>query len=182
MSAAFEVGDRENLSAIDRLLLLRLGDWSDDSGYCWPGVEDLSAKVGVDRRTIYRHLASLEAAGLLLRIYGKGGRNRSNLYRILPEVLPDDPNSAGRIRYQRRFGIKGDSLSPFNSETGTGRTGNRDRGDAKQRHSSVTRSNRIHQEPSGAVSNLKEPEGIFDSKFDRLPGESRTEAIRRILG
>ena len=178
MSAAFEIGDRLDLPAIDRLLLLRLGDWSDDYGYSWPGLDDLVAKVGVDKRTIRRHLSALEEAGLLIRIFGKGGRHRSNLYRILPEFLPDDARAPGRLRYLSRFGIeqKEDSVSAFSKERRSPGTEKEDSWDPKGGHSSVLRSSKIHQDPLADDLEIEtEGSGL------RRPGESRKDAVRRIL-
>src|SRR3990172_9203492 len=46
-------------------------DWPDEKGerkgYAYPSVETLASLRGVDRRTIFRHLSSLEGAGLLKR-------------------------------------------------------------------------------------------------------------------
>lgn len=177
MSAAFEVGDRLNLSAIARLILLRLGDRADDFGYCWPGIDDLKAKVGVDTRTVQRHLASLEKDGLVVRLIMGGGRNRSTLYRILPADLAHSDEPPGLLRYLERFGteIKGDTLPPFirerlappGTETVTGQA-------KKRRHSSVTRSVMNHHEPSDDISN-SEPDPVFS----RQPGESFADYRQR---
>lgn len=174
MSAAFEAGDELELPAIDRLLLLRLGDWADDYGYCFPGVADLVAKVGVDERTIRRHLSALEGAGLVDRRIPGGGRTRSTLYRILPDYLPDSKDAPGRLRYFARFNLKGDRESGFPDRGGTGQTGKGDRKRPKGGHSSVPRSISIHQDPSEidfGLENLNPP---------RLPGESHREYMFRI--
>lgn len=181
MSAAFEAGDRLDLPAIDRLLLLRLGDWADDFGYCWPGTEDLSAKVGVDIRTIRRHLTALESAGLLLRVYGKGGRHRSNLYRILPSILPDDARAPGRARFVARFRLNQDRESGIISERGTGRTLNPDTPDPKLGPSSVRGSSKNHQDPLTTIfsfENRPEEDPIVDP---RLPGETPRQYLARLL-
>lgn len=174
MSAAFDAGDDLNLPAIDRLLLLRLGDWADDYGYCFPGIADLVAKVGVDERTIRRHLSALEEVGLVDRRIPGGGRTRSTLYRILPDYLPDSRHAPGRLRYLSRFKIKGDRESAFPDGEGTGQTGKGDTRGRKGGHSSVPRSVSIHQDPSEIdfdLQNLNPP---------RLPGESHREYMFRI--
>lgn len=176
MSAAFEAGDHRRLPAIDRLILLRLGDWSDDFGYCWPGIDDLVAKVGVDGRTIQRHVAALQRAGLLERVVVGGGRHRSTLYRILPELLPDSDQAPGRLRYEQRFGLdqKGDTVTGFSKPASSSPVPEKVTGKAKKpRPSSVTRSVIIHQDPSSDISipNLDPP---------RLAGESHKDYMFRI--
>lgn len=172
MSAAFEVGDQFNLSAIDRLILLRLGDWADDFGYCWPGIDDLTAKAGVDARTIQRHVAALQKAGLLERVVVGGGRHRSTLYRILPKWLPDSDQAPGRLRYQQRFGLKGDTVTGFSNLQHVSPVPEKVTGQAKKpRPSSVTRSVMIHDDPS-AFSN--------EDSIPRLPGESHKDYMLRV--
>jgi hypothetical protein len=62
-----QLGDSEKLTyqAIDSF------DWSDGEGkrkgYAFPSVRTLAALRGVDRRTIFRHFAALQQAGLLTR-------------------------------------------------------------------------------------------------------------------
>lgn len=172
MSAAFDAGDGFNLSAIDRLILLRIGDWADDYGYAFPGIDDLVAKVGVDERTIRRHLSSMDRKGLILRVYGGGGRHRTTLYRILPGFLPDAEDAPGRRRYESRYGVdtKGGRESAFlegkggppGHEMGTGQV-------QKGGQSYDPRSVSIHQYPSDDLSIPKQE-----------PGESMADYLARI--
>lgn len=172
MSAAFDAGDSLNLSAIDRLILLRIGDWADDYGYAFPGTDDLVAKVGVDERTIRRHLSAMDRRGLIDRVYGGGGRHRTTLYRILPGWLPDSEEAPGRRRYEQRYDVdtKGGRESAFlegegglaGPETGTGQV-------RKGGHSSVPRSVSIHQYPPDEISIPKQE-----------PGESMAEYLARV--
>jgi len=50
------------------LVLLRLADYADDDGLCWPSVTSLARDCRSDRRTIQRTLEELEELGLLVRL------------------------------------------------------------------------------------------------------------------
>ena len=99
MTAAFDVGDRLRLPTNSRLILLRLADWADDFGFCWPSIADLADKSGAHRATVFRVLDRLEEAGLLVRVVSGRGRHRTSLYRVLPGWLPDDPSQSAVDRY-----------------------------------------------------------------------------------
>lgn len=176
ITAAFDLGFTHELPPVSRLILISLGDRADDSGYAFPGNAELVRKVGVDSRTIQRHLSSMEADGLVQRFYRKGGRSVPNLYRILSADLVDDPDAPGLSRYLEIFGsrLKGDNLSPL---VQAGVTGDALKGDTrgrKGRHSSVTRSQRIQHETT-------EEDFAFEIAIPpRLPGESRRSHLRRI--
>ncbi|MEX2158152.1 MAG: helix-turn-helix domain-containing protein [Dehalococcoidia bacterium] len=54
-------------------------DWPDEKGerkgYAYPSVETLADRRGVDRRTVFRHMSSLESVGLLKREVRPGRPN-----------------------------------------------------------------------------------------------------------
>ena len=169
MSAAFDAGDDFELPPAQRLILLRLGDWADDYGYSWPGLEDLEAKVGVGERSIRRHLRQLEDAGLVTIVYEGGGRHRTSLYRILPTILGDVDDPPGRRRYEKRHHINPDKM-----------TGNRKR---KRGHQRAEKGTPARGKPdramSGDPSDPLEPSSEVDFKVERKPGESWPQYLAR---
>ena len=54
-----------------RCVLLALAEHADDMGRCWPSLSRLARLSEVDRRTVTRALAALEARGLLTRARGR---------------------------------------------------------------------------------------------------------------
>lgn len=176
VTAAFELGRIHDLAPVDRLILIAIGDRADDYGYAFPGMVELVNKVGVDARTIQRHLTALEKMELITLAYRRGGRSVPNLYRLISPNLPDDPEAPGLSRFLEIFGdrIKGDNLSPLvDPERATPETQKGDTRRVKGRHSSVTRSQRNHQDTTDNFSNNEGP------TFPRLSGESRKDWIRR---
>jgi DNA-binding transcriptional ArsR family regulator len=73
-------------------------DWPDDSGtskgFAYPSLRLLSRIRGVDRRSIRRHLAELEAAGLIMRREQVGQPNL---------LIIEDPSSTETENYLRNF-------------------------------------------------------------------------------
>lgn len=132
MTAAWDAGVDLGLSPPERLILLRLGDAADDFGYSWLGVDDLSLFVGVDRRTIQRHLRNLVAARAVDRVVAGGGRGRPALYRVLPMILDDSTDAPGRRRYEKRFRISTADKQRQNAAVSEPRNGGTRT--AKQRH------------------------------------------------
>lgn len=64
-----------------KLVLLSLADHSDDYGLCWPSVECVAKKCGLDERNVRRNLRELERrGGALVREFRPG---RSTHYRLL---------------------------------------------------------------------------------------------------
>ena len=72
------VWEKSNQRGSDLLLLLALGDRSDDDGICWPGIEELSFKTRVDLRQVKRMIKHVESMGELyvLRGIGRGHWSR----------------------------------------------------------------------------------------------------------
>lgn len=67
-----------------KLVLLKLADRANDDGECWPGQASIAKACGIGERTLVRHLATLEAMGLLQKQlrYGEDGRRSTNIYRL----------------------------------------------------------------------------------------------------
>lgn len=72
-----------------KVVLLALCDNANDQGECYPSVTMLAQKCSMTDRSIQRHIADLEKAGILARELRTG---RSTVYRINPRkfVTPDE--------------------------------------------------------------------------------------------
>ena len=83
MTAAWKV----RLPQSDKLLLLALADNANDQGLCWPSVQTLSQKCGLDDRTIQRAIKRLTDADHLTVNHRTG---RSSYYTVHPrqDVTP----------------------------------------------------------------------------------------------
>ena len=62
------------LTPASRCILLALAEHADEEGRCWPSLSRLAELTDVDRRTVTRGLAELEARGLVERERGRGTR------------------------------------------------------------------------------------------------------------
>jgi DNA-binding transcriptional ArsR family regulator len=59
---------RQEVPSGQKLVLLALADRAnEDDGTCWPGLRRVAEKVGLEQRTVRRHVEALEAAGMLRR-------------------------------------------------------------------------------------------------------------------
>jgi hypothetical protein len=59
--------DQNCATAGEKLTLIALADHASEEGRCWPSTGRLAEKTGQAQRSIFRHLDSLEQAGLLAR-------------------------------------------------------------------------------------------------------------------
>lgn len=86
MSWAFEV---KCDSGGEKAVLLALANHADAQGECYPGQERLSLMASVPERSVRRHLANLEARGLLVRThrYSGKGKRTSDLYRLAVSAI-----------------------------------------------------------------------------------------------
>ncbi|MFA0690607.1 helix-turn-helix domain-containing protein [Vibrio splendidus] len=130
-------------NATRKLVLLKLADNANDNGVCWPSYEYIADMCEVDRRTVMRHIKTLEEMGLVSVRTRKGEKgNSSNVYQL---------------------DLRGDKLSPP-SDT-------RSRGVVSQDHPpsdpmSPGISHRTSQlEP---IKNKQKDSGEFESCFARL--------------
>lgn len=64
-----------------KLLLLALADFANDSGVCWPSVSSLADRIGEGERHIHRLIKELVASGDLIVVPG-GGRGKTTRYGI----------------------------------------------------------------------------------------------------
>lgn len=102
LHAIVAVFDHSKARLANRLVLLALADYAHDDGTnAFPSVDTLAGKAGVDRRTVQRALADLEAAGEI----AKTGATRRGvtIWRLLLD------------------GLRGDKLSPEGSSTRSSR-------------------------------------------------------------
>ena len=65
---------RRGLTPALRCILLALAEHADEEGRCWPSLARLAELAEVDRRTVTRGLAELEARALLARERERWGR------------------------------------------------------------------------------------------------------------
>lgn len=182
------VTEARGLTMSERCVLWRMADQADDSGYSWLGHETIAGDLETTKRTIQRLINGYErkipgtgssewVEGLIDRgyvegVYAGGGRNRPALYRIMPDVLDDDPDRRrGRLAYERRFG-KGVKLSPFQRrQTVTPMSRNDDTDDAKGRHRRHPTLKETQRNGAGA--------GSDEPPADRRPDETATEYLER---
>ncbi len=92
-SAIWASDDRFSGSTL--LLLIRLGDWANVEGICWPAISTLAKFTRLSERQVQRILRQLETEGVL-EIENRGDEHRSNTYRIvvskLGRVTPASPS------------------------------------------------------------------------------------------
>lgn len=77
-----------SLSHTSKLVLLSLADNANDSGVCWPSIQNIACRCSLDERSIYRAIGVLEEAGHLSSQPRPG---KSTVYRVHPRqaVTPD---------------------------------------------------------------------------------------------
>lgn len=65
------------------LVMLRLADFSNDEGICYPGIEKIAREIGAGRSTVTTAIGELESDGWLTRKERRRGqRNDSNIYTL----------------------------------------------------------------------------------------------------
>ncbi|GAD75003.1 helix-turn-helix domain-containing protein [Vibrio azureus] len=70
-------------NATRKLVLLKLADNANDNGVCWPSYEYIADMCEVDRRTVMRHIKTLEEMGLVSVRIRKGEKgNATNVYQL----------------------------------------------------------------------------------------------------
>ncbi len=87
----------------DLLVLLSLGDQSNDGGWCWPAVGSIVRRTELSRSTVQRALKSLEAGGVIEVFERPGG---SHLFRVLlgADLEVEMPDRVGHIDTPPRSG------------------------------------------------------------------------------
>lgn len=73
-----------------KLVLLALADMTNAEGYCWPSVGTLAKMTNLSDSSIRSHIKTMKEAGYL-EVHARaaaGGRQTSNFFRILVQLLP----------------------------------------------------------------------------------------------
>lgn len=68
------------LSAGDKMTFAMLLSYAWQNDYCFPGQQTLAKDLGLDERSVRRHLKSLEATGLLAIV--RRGQGKTNVYEL----------------------------------------------------------------------------------------------------
>jgi hypothetical protein len=73
------------ISATEKVVLLALADYANESGVCWPSIALLVKRAHVGERTVQRSLQFLEDKGFITRErrLRENGSDTSNLYRLM---------------------------------------------------------------------------------------------------
>jgi len=89
---------QQNTKGAEKFVLVTLADAADDDGVCWPGRRFIAERTGISPAQVSRHLAKLEAKGLLRREerVREDGSRASNLY-VLP-LTPPTQKCEGGVR------------------------------------------------------------------------------------
>lgn len=80
---------KQDVSPTDKLVLLALADHSDDTGYCWPGINGVAEKCKIAIRSVFRAVSRLEQRGLVHREprFRENGSQASNGYTLFVPPL-----------------------------------------------------------------------------------------------
>lgn len=79
-----------------KVTLMRLADFADDAGLCWPSIDRVADEGGISARTAQTAVQYLQHIGVLILVTKGGGRGRPTKYRIdLERVRQLHPISAG---------------------------------------------------------------------------------------
>ena len=66
-----------------KLVLIKLADNANDNGECWPSYGHIADQCEISRRSVIRHVAELEKAGIVRLICREGPKGyTSSLYQI----------------------------------------------------------------------------------------------------
>ena len=135
------------------LVLLALGDWANDDGFCWPTISALATKARLSERAVQQILGRLTASGRIRRIQG-GGRGRANRYQV---VTPRNsaPETVNAIhRKENTEAETPNDIHPFGPKRVNLTTQN---GECRAPHTSYTRQNNCTTTTNGdAVSSDEE--------------------------
>ena len=69
------------LSAGDKMTFAMLLSYAWQNDYCFPGQQRLAIDLGLDERSVRRHLKALQAEGLLT--INRRGQGKTNIYELL---------------------------------------------------------------------------------------------------
>ena len=85
MVSVLNIGPNPDLGASERLLLIVLANYANETKECWPSYDTLADKCGVSRRTIIRTMVRLIALGAVARKPRRTpyGNAASNVYELM---------------------------------------------------------------------------------------------------
>ncbi len=72
------------IKPLTKFVLVTMANWSDENGFCYPGMDSLAGKCGMGKRTVVRAVSELEKQGLIVvtKRGGFGQGRASNQYRL----------------------------------------------------------------------------------------------------
>lgn len=89
----------KDLSAGDKMTFAMLLSYAWQNDYCFPGQQRLAEDLGLDERSVRRHLKVLQAKGLLA--IQRRGQGKTNIYELsLKPKRPDRTKMSGLDRRQ----------------------------------------------------------------------------------
>lgn len=135
-----------------KMLLLSLADQANDSGQCWPELDDLAARCSMSRRTLFDCLRELEEVGLLSRIH----RGTAGALRVIFQV------HESALRQQDLLAEPGEKFAPVrNLHRCKFRTGAKNSGDPVRNLHPIKQPKRSNPKgiSPGASGRLNEPSG-----------------------
>ncbi|HQX36486.1 MAG TPA: helix-turn-helix domain-containing protein, partial [Microbacteriaceae bacterium] len=96
LAAVLETPAGRELGASAAMVFTALWTWASVGGVAWPCAESIAHRAHVSRRTVFRALAQLEGAGLVVRrrpsLRARRRHRESNTYQLAPVVaLPPSP-------------------------------------------------------------------------------------------
>jgi DNA-binding transcriptional ArsR family regulator len=83
-----------DLSAGDKMTFAMLLSYAWQNDYCFPGQQRLAEDLGLDERSVRRHLKALEANGLMT--IRRRGQGKTNVYEL--SLKPVKPRRADRTK------------------------------------------------------------------------------------
>ena len=98
LAAVLETVALHGLGASAAAVFTALLSWANAGGIAWPSAESIARRSSRSRRTVFRALAALENAGLVVRrrpsLRARRARRESNTYELAPVVaLPQVPRA-----------------------------------------------------------------------------------------
>jgi Helix-turn-helix domain len=90
---------RQDIPSRAKIVLFALANRADeDSGYCWPSIEQIMRDASCSRRAVFNFLGALERNGYIeiRKKRGKDGRSRSSDYFIIFDRQPSEWKHSGR--------------------------------------------------------------------------------------
>ncbi len=104
----------------EKLVLLRLADFANSEGECWPNHATIAAHAGLRDRSVRNAITALKSAGHIT-ITPKSRRAGHGAARFVYQVHPVTPEAASPVTPESRSGVRSDTGKAFPCDTGTPR-------------------------------------------------------------